>query len=601
MLVACTLIISNKLVAELLQQPMTSIAGLFLYPSILLISSSSVKVMVFSAVLCVGRSYYCSIQIYEMYKVAITEEQTSQIVIFLANSAIISFSISLMAIVQKFLETKVWALAQENYNRSEQLNKEMILAMEAKDRFISMVSHEIRNPLNTLKGSVEYLLQVENNPKHLKVLKSAQLSGEILLNLVNNVLDAAKLKSDKMEIHRSGTNFIDVVKKVFTVNSELLKDKKLIAKAHIDENLPANIFIDSSRLLQVLLNLMSNAVKFTPKGGKIEIYAEWCGAQEKNQNLLKPITDPNRNLRPPKASERYEAEALSGTQEMEPEELFEFTRKLGNMSVDYDRKYVVRPNFQEETDPWELRIDRVSSGRRSERRNDSEQMGYLKVQVIDTGCGIPANEIPKLFGMFEQATEHTRSVHGGSGLGLWICKQICQRMNGDITLYSEVNKGSSFVFYIPVETRPRDQLGRMASFSNERLKALVVDDFPTNRYLHKLLLEQQGVQVTLASDGREAVEKYKGQKSGEDEFKFILMDVNMPGMDGFAAAKRIREFEIEIGKKKLTDIYFVTGEYFNEDDVLTRFRNVGGSRSGIKYLNKPLDTEALKKIIVHYK
>jgi CheY-like chemotaxis protein len=306
-------------------------------------------------------------------------------------------------------------------------------------------------------------------------------------------------------------------------------------------------------------------------------------------------------LRPPKTSERrYESEFFSTIQEMGSDELIQFNRKLENMSTDYDRKYVFHPHGQEESDPWELRIGRISSGKRYERRDESEHMGYLKVQVIDTGCGISANEIPKLFGMFEQATEHTRSVHGGSGLGLWICKQICQRMNGDITLYSEVNKGSSFVFYIPVETRPRDQLGSMPSMNNERLKALVVDDFPTNRYLHKLLLEQQGVQVTLASDGREAVEKYKGQKAGEDVFRFILMDVNMPGMDGFAAAKRIREFEIEIGKK-MTDIYFVTGEYFNEEDVLTRFKNVGGTRSGIKYLNKPLDTEALRKLIINYK
>jgi len=602
MLLAIALIISNKLVSDLLQQPLTSIAGLMFYPSILLFSASSIKVLIFSAVLCIGRSYYCSLQVYEVYKVAISEEQTNQIAVFLGISMIISPSISLMAIVQKLLERKVWSLAQENYNKSETLNKEMILAMEAKDRFISMVSHEIRNPLNTLKGSVEYLIQVENDPKHMKILKGAQLSGEILLNLVNNVLDAAKLKSDKMEIHRSGTSFVDVVKKVFMVNSELLKEKRLTARAYIDESLPPNIWIDPSRVLQVLLNLMSNAVKFTPKGGKVEVYAEWCSANENKENLLKPIRALRKDSHCQEASifRRQEGDMSSGIREMESEELIQFTRKLEKISVLYETKQVCNPSFIEEYDPWELKITKVSSHKGPLRlERNSGHTGYLKVQIIDTGCGIAAEVIPKLFGMFEQATEHSRSAHGGSGLGLWICKQICQRMNGDITLYSEVNKGSSFVLYIPVQNsqRPRESEG-IIPMNNGKLRALVVDNYQTNRYIHKLLLEQQGVQVALACDGKEALEKYKGQ--GNEPYSFILMDVHMPVMDGFTAAKRIREWEIEAGKKQ-TDIYFVTGEYFNEADVLMRFKSVGGSSSGMKYLNKPIGTEALKKIIILYK
>ncbi len=133
---------------------------------------------------------------------------------------------------------------------------------------------------------------------------------------------------------------------------------------------------------------------------------------------------------------------------------------------------------------------------------------------------------------------------------------------------------------------------------HEKIRALVVDDYLTNQYLHKLLLEQQGVLVTLASDGHEAVEKFKSQGNGA--YNFILMDVNMPVMDGFTAAKRIREWEIENGKKQ-TEIYFVTGEYFNEADVLMRFKNVGGSGNGVKCLSKPLDRETLKKVVMQYK
>ena len=114
-------------------------------------------------------------------------------------------------ISEKLLETKVWEIARENYIKSKNLTKEMIMAIKAKDRFISMISHEIRNPFNTLKGSVDYLMQVEKNPNHMKVLR----------NLLNNVLDAAKFKSDKIEIHQSQTSFVEIVRKVF-MNSGLL-------------------------------------------------------------------------------------------------------------------------------------------------------------------------------------------------------------------------------------------------------------------------------------------------------------------------------------------------------------------------------------------
>ena len=201
--------------------------------------------------------------------------------------------------------------------------------------------------------------------------------------------------------------------------------------------------------------------------------------------------------------------------------------------------------------------------------------------------------------MFVQVTQHARSIHGGSGLGLWICKQLCQRMNGDITVYSEVGKGSSFVFDLPVKRSERDneetsEILRIER-ARKRIRAMVVDDFQSNRYLHKLLLEQEGVEVNTANNGKEALEKY--QKG--DEYRFILMDVDMPVMDGFTATKEIREWETK-NKKKPVEIYFVTGEYFNEGDVLRRFKNAGGSGTGIKYLRKLLDGETLKKLASAY-
>jgi len=431
-------------------------------------------------------------------------------------------------------------------------------------------------------------------------LKNAQLSGEILLNLVNNILDAAKLKSDKIDIYESETSFIDLVKKALTVNSELLREKTMIAKAHIDEKIPQSILIDASRLLQVLLNLMSNAVKFTPKGGKIEIYAQWCSAQENKENLLKPIAQ---LINKPMRGRQAEESQLNLTyfQEMTSQSLILFHNKLEHVP-DHTLQKGPESWCLAEKDLWELNIVKMPINNEPSRRNTRDgYIGHLKIQIMDTGSGIAENEIPKLFGMFEQAIEHSRNAHGGSGLGLWICKQICHRMNGEIVLYSELGKGTSFVFYIPIHSNDHHQSVRLSTrmdlLGKNKLKALIVDDFSMNRYVHQLLLEQQGVQVVTASDGNEAVEKYK---TPGNVFNLILMDVNMPVMDGFTAAKKIREWEIENNKRQ-TDIYFVTGEYFNEADVFLRFKNVGGSSSGIKYLNKPLSSDVLRKIIVQYK
>jgi len=145
-----------------------------------------------------------------------------------------------------------------------------------------------------------------------------------------------------------------------------------------------------------------------------------------------------------------------------------------------------------------------------------------------------------------------------------------------------------------VETRRIKNLGSKGS----QRKVLVVDDFATNRYLHKTLLEQQGVQVTTAEDGQEALKKC--QARGDDAYTFILMDVQMPVMDGFTAAKKLREWEVQNNKRQ-TPIYFLTGEYFNEEDVLTRFRNIGGPSSQIKCLKKPLDASVLTKIVSEFR
>jgi len=603
---------SNKIVSDLLNCPLISIVGNLIYPYISLFITSSRKVLVLNFILCCATFLYNSVKAYEIFQVTINDEQARQINFLIGICFFLITSISIISIFQKSMEVQIWSLAQENYHRSERLNQEVIKAMETKDTFISTVSHEIRNPLNSLKGSVDYLAQVIKNRDHLMVLRNARLSGEVLLNLVNNVLDAAKLKTDKMDIACMDTNFEEVLKKVLTINSESFKDKSLSVEAFIDDALPQRIWVDPCRLLQILMNLISNAIKFTPSEGKIKVYASWCSAPQTKQTLLAPIifeSKPSLTTRNRQNSEN-ENKSLVETEEMNSSEQVSFIKKLKSVA-----RYQIGPAPHDETsffgpqtsnDPW--KIESIPFNRyfhspkldTSYYPETSHHQTYLKIQVIDTGCGISTEESSKLFGMFEQAAQGSRSVHGGSGLGLWICKQLCQKMNGDITVYSETGKGSSFVFYIPIDNT---QIINDAHFlrqhtSRKNVRALIVDDFATNRYVHRLLLEQQEVRVTVASGGQEAVDIYTKQEN--DPFDLILMDVNMPEVDGFMAAKLIKEWEENTGKTP-AELYFVTGEYFDEDNVLKEFKKTGGSPQGVKWLKKPLDSEALRQIVINLK
>ena len=221
-------------------------------------------------------------------------------------------------------------------------------------------------------------------------------------------------------------------------------------------------------------------------------------------------------------------------------------------------------------EPW--KINHLSS--REQQDQEIPKVGFIKVQVSDTGCGIPQDRIPRLFNMFEQAHQSVVNMHGGTGLGLWICRQICQKMGGDITLYSQVDQGTSFVFYIAVNNDRQNMLSLPSiSALRREVNVLVVDDYAMNRDLHKLLLQKEGAHVVTACNGREAVNKYEEKCNGF--FDLILMDVCMPELDGFEAAKMIRQFEIQ-NNRRIVDICFISGEYFSEEETINSFKRTGG-------------------------
>jgi len=553
--------------------------------------------------------------------------------------------LGLLSYIQKIIQTSLWQAAQMNYERAEKINKEVVQAIEAKDVFVSSLSHEIRNPLNALKGSIDYLFKVVKDPGVVQILENARLSGEVLLNLVNNVLDAAKLKSDKIDLAHIETTSLDMIKKLVMIHAERLREKKISAQVSIYKNVPTVLWIDSSRLLQIVMNLFSNAIKFTPDHGNIKLYISWCKETDKAaEDLLQPIDDQFGTLSSTSSSmidclstTADQEQRSSGKSTMETERWYSSRGNKEDLALDqntmvelnqvekashskkmktmkslemkrlqelafkdvkvYKKHLVWNIDSKKDIDVQELNS---AYSLLTQKKVQINKNGYLKVQISDNGCGIAEEHLPKMFEMFSQGGQNVGSVYGGSGLGLWLCKQICQKMGGDIELHTQPGKGTTFVFYVPVDNENlcAEPVYRTGSL-REKTRGLVVDDFSYNRDIHKLLLEREGVQVNLACDGKEAVERYKAQ--GPKFYDFIMMDVQMPEMDGFTAAKEIRNWENLNGWRQV-DIYFVSGEYYNEREILADLKAKGqlDETSGFRCLRKPIDVELVRKIVEKY-
>jgi len=281
--------IGNMIVSHITNRPLVAICGFMTYPFLVSALTPDLRLHFTNLILCLLEFIYHSYRTIKIFEVTLNEEQYRQILSILTGTFCYCITAVVVSIIQKRIEINIWKIALENHVKSENLTKEVVQAMEAKDTFVSMLSHEIRNPLNALKGSIDYLLNNSKDRESLQVLKNAKMSGDILLNLVNNILDAAKLKSDKMDIIVMETDVIEIVKKVFIINSEKFKEKRLFAKAFIDKNVPKLMWVDPSRLIQILMNLVSNAVKFTPNGGKINMYVAWCLSNEQKKDLLTPV------------------------------------------------------------------------------------------------------------------------------------------------------------------------------------------------------------------------------------------------------------------------------------------------------------------------
>ena len=358
-------------------------------------------------------------------------------------------------VMDEHTEEGVLAAQFEQINRAKQsayASKDRAdRANEAKSKFLANMSHELRTPLNGILGTLEVVMQDKLDDELRENLHMAQNSSEHLLVLLNDLLDTAKLEAGEIELESNPTSIKEVVQTVCNTFMHAAVQKGIELQASIDTQAPDYVLTDPTRLKQILMNLVGNAIKFTSAGG-VEV---------------KVIT----------------AEVEDGLQR-------------------------------------------------------------LQFAVADSGVGIAADAVDTIFERFKQADGSTTRNFGGTGLGLALCKDLTELMGGSIHVTSELGQGSVFTVDIPFQVttgQPSDVSAQTAQsqLGLSQARILVAEDNQTNQIVVKKLLQKLGFEyIDIVADGQAALDRWLAQG-----YDIILMDCQMPGMDGLEATTRIREEE----------------------------------------------------------
>jgi signal transduction histidine kinase/DNA-binding response OmpR family regulator len=328
-------------------------------------------------------------------------------------------------------------------------------AANIKEQFLANMSHEIRTPINSVIGFTNLLQKTEMDQKQSTFVNMIQSAGENLLTIVNDILDISKIEAGMLHFDKSPFSITEVCYHAETLLYQKANDKKLNVTTHIDPSVPEVVMGDKERLIQILTNLTSNAIKFTERGG-----------------------------------------------------------------------VTISVTTTEKTD------NSVS----------------ILFSVKDSGIGISSDKLGTIFQRFEQAEADTTRKYGGTGLGLSIVKSLVEMQGGSISVRSAEGVGSEFFVNLTYEIKDNVMVDYLTSYNkntvpvinnkNNQLmgvKILAAEDNKMNQMLLRMLFEQWNMNIDIAENGDIAVEKLKKEK-----YAMVLMDIQMPVMDGFTATRKIR-------------------------------------------------------------
>ena len=421
----------------------------------------------------------------------------------------IAFGILIAALVSGVLTVGYWQYEMQRYKEAlyaekiERAAKRAEEASEAKTRFLFNMSHDIRTPMNAIIGFSDLLEKhLDDKEKVHDYIKKIQLSGSFLLSLINYVLEMARIESGKATLRTEVGDAQELLGALNAVFEPAVEKKRLKYNCTLDVE-HRFIICDVTKVREIVLNIISNSVKYTPEGGSVTVQ-------------IKEI-------------------------------------------------------------PWE-----------------KEGWTAYRILVEDTGIGMGAEYLPHIFEEFTRERTSTESKVVGAGLGLPIVKALIDLMGGTIQVESERGKGSKFEVILPFEIASEEEVKDSYVKKEEKLynrskekRILLAEDNELNAEIAITILEENGFKVERAEDGCKCVELFSEKPAGY--YSTILMDIQMPNMDGYTASRKIRGMERE--DAKAIPIIALTANAFDED----RNKAFAAGKNG--HIAKPIDVGRMVRTI----
>ena len=378
--------------------------------------------------------------------------------------------------------------------------KKLKEASKIQEQFVANISHEIRTPMNAILGFAGLLQKTGLDKNQHEYVRSIRSSAENLLTIINDILDLSRIESGMMHIERLPFNLRELLDSLATMMNVKAKSRNLYLITEIDQSIPQILKGDAVRLTQILINLLSNALKFTHEGGV------------------------------------------------------------------------------------SIKVDCVEK---------KDEIASVRIIISDTGIGIEPAKQKTIFERFHQAQPETTRRYGGTGLGLSIVKQLVEIQNGTISVDSEPGKGSVFTVVLPYQISKETGITNALSLPVpvvqpllKKIKILVAEDNPMNQKLLQHLLAQWQINFDMVRNGAEAVSVLEQRAA---DYAMVLMDIQMPEMDGYTATEKIRHsLNLQIPIIAMT-AHALTGE---------KEKCLGAGMDD--YISKPLNEEELYKLISKY-